>query len=311
MIRKDKFHITLLLCAILLCLAANGSVIAGDDMQLHHDLAGNASQAEDNSGYETDYTDREQEDEPAAQESSQPDNTVPLYINGALHSDCLVVDGTARMSLGRFATLAGLSFDGHAIGGVVPELGENGDYAVVNGRYFYLPDGLYEMGGELLWPLTALAKMFDCTATWDAASGSIDLDLTDVALLSDGETYYNQQDVYWLSRIIYAESGNQPLAGQIAVGNVVLNRVADERFPDSVYGVIFDQSYGVQFSPVETGGIYAEPDEEAVVAAKLALEGYNTAGESLYFVNPSIGAGSWFAANLTYVTSIGDHDFYA
>ena len=141
MIRKDKFHITLLLCAILLCLAANGSVIAGDDMQLHHDLAGNASQAEDNSGYETDYTDREQEDEPAAQEASQPDNTVPLYINGALHSDCLVVDGTARMSLGRFATLAGLSFDGHAIGGVVPELGENGDYAVVNGRYFYLPDG--------------------------------------------------------------------------------------------------------------------------------------------------------------------------
>ena len=167
------------------------------------------------------------------------------------------------------------------------------------------------MGGELLWPLTALAKMFDCTVTWDAASGSIDLDLTDVALLSDGETYYNQQDVYWLSRIIYAESGNQSLAGQIAVGNVVLNRVADERFPDSVYGVIFDQSYGVQFSPVETGGIYAEPDEEAVVAAKLALEGYNTAGESLYFVNPSIGAGSWFAANLTYVTSIGDHDFYA
>ena len=92
---------------------------------------------------------------------------------------------------------------------------------------------------------------------------------------------------------------------------MVLNRVSDERFPDSVYGVIFDQSYGVQFSPVETGGIYAEPDEEAVVAAKLALEGYNTAGESLYFVNPSIGAGSWFAANLTYVTSIGDHDFYA
>ena len=45
--------------------------------------------------------------------------------------------------------------------------------------------------------------------------------------------------------------------------------------------------------------------------AKLALEGYNTAGESLYFVNPDIGAGSWFASNLTYVTSIGDHDFYA
>lgn len=311
MIRKDKFHITLLLCAILLCLAANGSVIAGDDMQLHHDLAGNASQAEDNSGYETDYTDREQEDEPAAQESSQPDNTVPLYINGALHSDCLVVDGTARMSLGRFATLAGLSFDGHAIGGVVPELGENGDYAVVNGRYFYLPDGLYEMGGELLWPLTVLAKMFDCTVTWDAASGSIDLDLTDVALLSDGETYYNQQDVYWLSRIIYAESGNQPMEGQVAVGNVILNRVESPLFPDTVYDVIFDTRFGVQFSPAETGGIYCEPDDEAVIAAKLCLDGASVAGGSLYFVNPDIGADGWFKETKTFVAAIGDHDFYA
>lgn len=311
MIRKDKFHITLLLCAILLCLAANGSVIAGDDMQLHHDLAGNASQAEDNSGYETDYTDREQEDEPAAQESSQPDNTVPLYINGALHSDCLVVDGTARMSLGRFATLAGLSFDGHAIGGVVPELGGNGDYAVVNGRYFYLPDGLYEMGGELLWPLTALAKMFDCTATWDAASGSIDLDLTDVALLSDGKTCYNQQDVYWLSRIIYAESGNQPMEGQVAVGNVILNRVESPLFPDTVYDVIFDTRFGVQFSPAETGGIYCEPDDEAVIAAKLCLDGASVAGGSLYFVNPDIGADGWFKETKTFVAAIGDHDFYA
>ena len=311
MIRKDKFHITLLLCAAMLCLAANGSVIAEDGAQANQVLTGTASPAEDVQGTSSVPSSQDLDDNSDMDRTGESDDTVPLYIDGVLDSDCLVIDGTALMSLGRFATLTGLSFDGSAIGGVTPRLSAGVDYAVVNGRYFYLPDGLYEQGGELLWPLTVLAKMFGCTAVWDAVTGSIDLDTTRLGLLASGDEFYNEQDVYWLSRIIFAESGNQPLAGQIAVGNVVLNRAADPRFPDSVFGVIFDQTYGVQFSPVETGGIYAEPDEEAVVAAKLALDGYNTGGNSLYFVNPDIGVSSWFNQTRTYVTSIGDHDFYA
>lgn len=311
MIRKDKIHIVLLLCAVILCFAANGSISSDEPRQQQPSLAGTTALADgppesnsvthnQNEGY---YED--------AVEVPDGGGTAPLYINGALNSECLVIDGTALMSLGRFASLAGLEYDGHAIGGVVPVVSESGEYAVVNGRYFYLADGLYELGGEMLWPLKELARMFGCEITWDAASGSINVDLTKVELISSGDEYYDSQDVYWLSRIIYAESGNQPLAGQIAVGNVVLNRVEDERFPDSVYGVIFDQTYGVQFSPVETGSIYSTPDEEAVIAAKLALEGYNTGGNALYFVNPDIGVSSWFNQTRTYVTSIGDHDFYA
>ena len=311
MFRKSKIHMTLLLCALILCLAANGSVTADDDELLRQSLAGSASVTTEPPEYEIDALSQEKDNTVEVTAAAEPDNTVPLYINGLLDGSCLVVDGTARMTLARFALLAGLSYDGNGIAGVVPELSADGDYAVVNGRYFYLPDGLYELGGELYWPLTVLAKMFNCTVDWDAASGSINLDVTNVSLLTEGALYYNAQDVYWLSRIIYAESGNQSLAGQIAVGNVVLNRVSDPRFPDSVYAVIFDQTYGVQFSPVETGSIYAEPDNEAVVAAKLALEGYNTGGNALYFVNPSIGATGWFNQTRTYVTTIGDHVFYA
>ena len=58
-------------------------------------------------------------------------------------------------------------------------------------------------------------------------------------------------DLYWLSRIIYAESGAETLDGQIAVGNVVLNRMASKEFPDSIPGVIFDRVDGIQFEPVE------------------------------------------------------------
>ena len=276
MIRKDKLHIVLLACVLALCLAANGSVSAVAPEQQLTSLAGSTATESAPPGADTDTASQNEESSTDVTAADEPDN-----------------------------------YDGHTIEGVAPKVSADGNWAEVNGRYFYLPDGLYELGGEMNWPLKELARMFGCTVTWDEASNSINLDLTNVELLASGDEYYSDEDVYWLSRIIYAESGNQPLEGQIAVGNVVLNRVADERFPDSVYEVIFDTTYGVQFSPVETGGIYAEPDEEAIVAAKLALEGYNTGGTALYFVNPAIGASSWFNQTRTYVTSIGDHVFYA
>ena len=111
----------------------------------------------------------------------------------------------------------------------------------------------------------------------------------------------------WLSRIIYAESGNQPLAGKIAVGNVVLNRVNSPAFPNSVYAVVFQQS---QFTPVMNGTIYSTPNAESVIAAKLCLEGANTAGNSLYFLAPALAGNLWTMEERTYVTTIGTHWFY-
>jgi N-acetylmuramoyl-L-alanine amidase len=95
------------------------------------------------------------------------------------------------------------------------------------------------------------------------------------------------------------------------VGNVVLNRVADESCPDTIYDVIFDNKYGVQFSVTTNGTIYMDPSEESIIAAKICLEGYSVVGDSIYFVNPDIGVSSWFVNTRTFVKSIGDHDFYA
>ena len=118
---------------------------------------------------------------------------------------------------------------------------------------------------------------------------------------------YNQNDLYWLSRVIFAESGTQPIEGMIGVGNVVLNRVESIRFPNSVYDVIFQKN---QFSVVDCGMIYREPDERSIMAAKLCLEGADSVGESLYFINPALCNGSWFRNNLTFTQRIGDHDFF-
>ena len=66
-----------------------------------------------------------------------------------------------------------------------------------------------------------------------------------------------------------------------------------------------------QFAPAGSGHLSRTPNAESVVAAKLCLEGANTAGNALYFVNPVTSPGSWASRNRPYVATIGAHAFYA
>lgn len=102
------------------------------------------------------------------------------------------------------------------------------------------------------------------------------------------------------------------MLGQIAVGNVVLNRTEDGSFPGyMVYGVIFDRKNGTQFSPVSSGTIYNDPTEDAVRAAKIVLEGVEVVEDALFFCANRVNSGSWMAQNREYVETIGNHVFYA
>lgn len=83
---------------------------------------------------------------------------------------------------------------------------------------------------------------------------------------------YTENDLYCLSHIISAEAGNCSDTMMLYVGSVVLNRVQDERFPDSIEEVVF-QDNPVQYSPTVNGTYWNEPTEGAVEAAKTLLEG--------------------------------------
>lgn len=179
-------------------------------------------------------------------------------------------------------------------------------YLYVNDRIVYLGENILDRRGNVLVPLEGLCRAFGIGADCDTA-GVLQLCTDSLQPCSGGSEVYDSNDLRWLSHIINAEAGNQSMEGQICVGNVVLNRVKNERFPDTVEAVIFSPN---QFCPVKSGTIWCTPDEDAVAAAKLCLEGVNLAGESTYFVNPVTGSTRWFRENLTYVMSVGDHDFY-
>lgn len=183
------------------------------------------------------------------------------------------------------------------------------NYIVANGRYLYTESPVYMRSGVMYAPVLLLAKAFDARIKWDDNTSSFYLTRGSGGILS-GDKFYREDEVYWLSRIIYAESGAEPLRGKIAVGNVILNRVRHSYFPNTIYGVIFDKKNGTQFSPTANGTIYKSPNASSVVAAKICLEGYSISKDILYFVNASLVPNSWVVKNRPLYAKIGNHSFY-
>ena len=187
-------------------------------------------------------------------------------------------------------------------------------YFLADGRYLYAPEGWIEADGRLCLPADAIEHLFGLRVEVSEDLTRAEVGSTGCRMLRGGEDYYTRttqaDDLYWLIHIIYAEARHESLACRIGVGNVVLNRVKSADFPATIMAVVLDREHTLQFEPVGTGEVTAVPDAEAEIAAYLCLEGYNTAGESLYFVNPARGDASWFERALTKVCVIDDLHFY-
>ena len=240
---------------------------------------------------------------------------VPILANGAYVGSALADDGQALLSVPDVCALLGFSCTAersdaavvYTVDGVEMQFVCGEQIYTANGRSLFEQSGVRALDGEIVLPPEAMTKLFGAAISYDADAQVVTVDPAGKALLQDGESFYAQYDLYWLSHIVYSESNGQPLEGMIGVGNVVLNRVASSRFPNTVQEVVFQQG---QFNPVDMGTIYLEPSEQAILAAKLAIEGVDIVGQSLYFVNPVAGDSRWFNQKLTLTVTIADHAFY-
>ena len=183
-------------------------------------------------------------------------------------------------------------------------------YLQANDRYFYTVEPIANIDGTLFVPIRPLAKAFGLELEWNNSLRAVELERGG-RLPQSGSSFYKEDEVLWLARIIHAESSGEPFDGKIAVGNVVLNRVASPQYPNTIYGVIFDRKHGTQFSPVSFGTIYNTPSAESVIAAKVCLEGYSLSDTALFFMNPKLATTSWISQNRPYLFTIGNHLFYA
>lgn len=118
-------------------------------------------------------------------------------------------------------------------------------------------------------------------------------------------TQQESNDLYLLAKCIHAEARGEPYIGKVAVGAVILNRVASSDFPNTIYGVIY-QPWA--FTAVHDGQINLEPEAASYQAATDALNGWDPSYGSLFYYNPVTASSSWIFNRQTVVT-IGKHVF--
>lgn len=114
-------------------------------------------------------------------------------------------------------------------------------------------------------------------------------------------------DIQLMARAINGEARGEPYEGQVAVGAVILNRVKDSRFPNSISGVIYQPG---AFTAVSDGQINASISEGSTVykAAQDAMNGWDPTGGCVYYFNPATATNKWIWSR-PLIKTIGKHRF--
>ena len=243
---------------------------------------------------------------------------LPVTLDGAAYPGSVrLIDGTSYVALREFAAAvddAAVRWDPARSEATAetPALTlrarDGAQFLEANGRALRCA-GIFTEDGTLWVPLRQTSAAFGFRCEYDEDARAVSL-RRESAAIEPASAVYDADAFYWLSRIIEAEAGGECFDGKLAVGTVVLNRVASPSYPDTVSAVIFDTQFGVQFTPTVNGAIRCAPSEDSVFAAAACLEGYRMREDMLYFLNEDLATSFWVPSFCRYITTVGNHDFY-
>lgn len=167
------------------------------------------------------------------------------------------------------------------------------------GYYNGAIDGVY--GSQTRKAVTAFQK--NCGITADGICGKTTL--LYLGLSDSVNNGYTDSDVELLAKVISAEARGESYEGQVAVGAVILNRVAHPSFPDSLSGVVYQKG---AFSCVNDSNWYQPVAQSSKRAAQDALNGWDPTGGAIYYFNPAKTSDS-FMHSRPVIKTIGNHRF--
>lgn len=113
------------------------------------------------------------------------------------------------------------------------------------------------------------------------------------------------EEIDLLARAVYSEARGESFQGQVAIAAVILNRIDNPDFPDSISAVIFEPW---AFTAIHDGQFWLTPDQTAYEAAREALAGNDPTGGAIYYYNPQTATNQWIRSRKI-VTKIGKHVF--
>lgn len=172
------------------------------------------------------------------------------------------------------------------------------------GYYNGSVDGIY--GSQTLAAVKYFQRKNGLTADGIAGKKTLEaMGIFNSSSSSSSSNSTNASDLNLLSRLVYGEARGEPYTGQVAVAAVVLNRVRNSSFPNTVAGVIYQSG---AFDVVSDGQINLTPNDTARKAAQDALNGWDPSYGAIYYFNPSTATNKWIWSRPMTVT-IGKHRF--
>ena len=150
-----------------------------------------------------------------------------------------------------------------------------------------------------------IAFQKNCGITADGIAGPKTLKYLGLETSSSTTGKYSQSDIELLAKLIAAEARGESYVGQVAVGAVVLNRVAHASFPDSIAGVIYQKG---AFSCINDSNWSVSATETSRKAARDCINGWDPSGGAVYYFNPR-KTNDAFMHSRPVITVIGNHNF--
>ena len=212
-----------------------------------------------------------------------------------LLSSSITIRNSYKDSTNSIYTVSRLGSKGEEVRRIQKKLRELGYYS---GNI----DGIY--GSATKKAVIAFQK--NCGITADGIAGAktlLYLGLGDSSTSSSGK--YSQSDIDLLAKLIAAEARGESYVGQVAVGAVVLNRVAHPSFPDTVAGVIYQKG---AFSCINDSNWSVSATETSRKAARDCINGWDPSGGAVYYFNPR-KTNDAFMHSRPVITVIGNHNF--
>lgn len=169
------------------------------------------------------------------------------------------------------------------------------------GFYSGAVDGIY--GSATKKAVTAFQK--NCGITADGIAGPKTLKFLGLEASSASSGKYSQSDIELLAKLIAAEARGETYVGQVAVGAVVLNRVAHASFPDTIAGVIYQKG---AFSCINDSNWAVSATSTSRKAAQDCINGWDPSGGAVFYFNPK-KTNDAFMHSRPVITVIGNHTF--
>ena len=184
------------------------------------------------------------------------------------------------------------------------------------GNYLYIPqttvhtvksgDTLYLIGQSYGVTPQSIKELNSLSSDTLFVGQQLTIPQRTATLASRGHTYSaTQSEIDLLARLVYGEARGESLEGQVAVAAVVLNRLHNTQFPNTVSAVVYEN---LAFTAVNDGQINLTPDTSAYTAVRLALAGHDPSLGSLYYWNPKTATSKWIWSR-TVLIKIGNHLF--